>query len=116
VPLPIDPNRNLRTFDNQFIKRDLAPQQRNDVQAHIHPVGMKEGRHVRGFKAVHGEIIDFESELPDIHVKRPDIDPRSGALLDATHDFPAHPPLRESRFQNRGRDKDDERNEDQRDR
>ena len=64
APIPVDPNRNLWSLDDQLIKRNLAAQQRNNTNSHIHAVGMKQGRLIRSFEAVHSEVVDFEFELP----------------------------------------------------
>ena len=75
---------------------------------------MKQGRLIRSFEAVHSEVVDFEFELPDIQVERAHFDARPGALFHAADDFPANPPLGESRPQNYGHEQDGEGNEDQR--
>ncbi len=90
-----DSDEYLRPINDQFIEIDAAAEKGNNVQGHVHPIRVKQGRRVRRFKSVKREALNHGGELPDLQMEGIHFDARAGSLLNLLYDGGANPLLRE---------------------
>jgi hypothetical protein len=98
LPVFVDPHRQLRLVEHQFINGNFLADERQNVDRHIYVRRVKERRSSSRFKPVQRQLIQFCAKLPDMKMEAAEFHARPSVLFDLAHHNLAHPSLHDSRF------------------